>query len=384
MTAKAQTVKVPIELVQKVDDEAEAFVDAPLFQVSDDREIAHVVVLRTDPDDGYLGKMPPTVTEGDLKKRWGGGKYQLQARSERNKTIKGGFRTIDISGDPQFESKAAQAKWKRQQGLDDVAAPTSEGIGIKEIFALLSSTESKQKAEAERRSAELEAQHKRELERIRVEGEIRARERQADDERRERMAEEREERRRKEDDSREDRRRKDEAEREERRRKDEDAARTRDREFQLQISALGRKGNADGSDMLLKGIQLARELAPGGDDDNPIAAVAKALLPRVVDGFAPKPAPPTAPAAPAATKDAVTLDGEIGKKAQQVIDHLTSLGIDPERGIDHALTGLLKMGRPTVVPSTPTPPAAISPAPPAKTPEPPNGTTRVKPRTTKK
>ena len=390
--SKAQTLKVPVELVAKSEGEAEddGLQDAPLFSALEgDKRIAHVLVIRQDPDEGTLGKMPPTVTELDIKRRWGGGTFQLQGRDERNRPMKGAFRTVAIAGDPIFESEAAQAKWNRQHSVDSKPTPASDAIGVREIFALLSTTESKQKAEADRRAAELEAAHKRELEWIKVEGELRARERAAEDDRRERMAQEREERRRKEDEEREERRRRDDAERDERRRKDEETARQRDKEFQLQLAQLNRKGNADGSEMLLKGVELMRQLSPGGGESpDPVTAVATALLPGVLEKFggaAGKPAPPAASKpAPALSANAVTLDGPIGSKAQQVIAHLEQQGYNPEDAISQMFDMLLKARRKTAPePADPPPPAASSPAAAAPPPAP-NATTRVKARTTEK
>lgn len=391
MSGKAQTLKVPVELVAKNGDagaaeEDDGLQDAPLFSAVDgEKKISHVLVIRQDPDEGTLGKMPPTVTELDIKRRWGGGTFQLQGRDERNRPMKGAFRTITVAGDPMFESEVAAAKWKRQQGIaDKPGGAAADTFGVKEIFALLNSTEAKQKAEAERRAQELEAQHKRELERIRVEGEMRARERAAEDERRERLAEEREERRRKEDEAREERRRRDEAEREERRAKDQEQARARDREFQLQIAALGRKGNADGTEMLFKGIELAQKFGAGGGDDDIVMHFAKAVLPGVVEKFggaAGKPAPQALAPVPAATSaDAVTFDGPIGKKALTVIEHLKSEGFDPESAISAVFDNLLRVRRKTA--PDPTPAAAAAPSSPAA--PAPNATTRVKGRTTKR
>ena len=386
MSGKVQTLKLPVEVVAKngagaQDDEDDGLQDTPLFsEVEGDRKIAHVLVIRQEPDEGALGRMPPTVTEMEIKRRWGGGTFRLQGRDERNRPLKGAFRTVEIAGDPNFQSEAAAARWRKEQGLDKPATPAGDAIGIKEIFALLNTTEAKQKSEAERRAADLEAQHKRELERIRLEAELRAREREAEDERRERLAEERDERRRRED-----------ADREERRRKEDEAARVRDKEFQLQLAQLGRKGSADGSEMLLRGIELARSLGAGGGDggDDPVTSVAKALLPGVLDKFGGGGAKPPASAAPGAaaaqSANAVTLDGAIGTKAQQVIAHLQAQGYDPEAGINNAFDMLLKIRRKTAPDATPSP-AAAAPSSPAAAAAAPvsNGTATVKRRTTKK
>jgi hypothetical protein len=385
MSGKVQTLKLPVQVVAKggtadEDDEDDGLQDAPLFGgVDGEKKIAHVLVIRQDPDEGTLGKMPPTVTELEIKRRWGGGTFQLQGKDERNRPMKGAFRTVTIAGDPIFESEAAQLKWKRQQGLaDKPATAPADGFGIKEIFALLNSTEVRQKADADRRTAELEAQHKREIERIRVEGELRARERADEEERRERMAEEREERRRRED-----------AEREDRRRKDDDERRARDKEFQLQLAQLGRKGSADGSEMLLRGIELARSLgAGGGEGDDPVTSVAKALLSGVMEKFqggggAKQPSPAAPGATGATSKDAVTLDGAIGTKANQVIAHLQREGYEPEAAISQMFDLLLKARRKTAPDPPPAAPAAPS-SPAAAAAAVSNGTATVKRRTTKK
>jgi hypothetical protein len=372
MSKKASEHVIRLETATKPElDEADAaLANAPLFAVADDADVSHIMVTRTDPYEGTLGRMPPTTTELEIKRKWGGGTFQLQARNERNRMIKGGFKTLEISGDPIFESLAAQKKWERRNGLEeDAPAPPSDAIGIKEIFALLNSTESKQKAEADRRSAEQEAAHKRELERLRVEGEIRTRDRAEEDARRERMAQEREERRRKEDEERDERRRREQEDRDERRRKDEEAARLRDREFQVSIAQISKKGNADGSEMLLKGIQLAKDLGTGdGPTADPFSAIAAALLPGVADKLglvgggksAPVPAGGGPPAG-AASADAVTFDGALGKKTREVIAHLEAEGYDPESAIATVLDQLKRVKRKTA-PAAPAVAAATSPA----------------------
>jgi hypothetical protein len=368
---------VPVTVVDK-DEDAEALNDAPLFEVSDEKKIASVLVRRMDPDEGTLGTMPPEITELEIKRRWGGGTFQLQARDERNKPLKGGHRTIQIAGDPLFESKAAQAKWKRQQQIDDAppAGAGGDAIGLKDIIAILSSTESKATAAAALRFEEQDRQHKREIERLRIEGELRAEERKADDERRERAQLEREERRRKEDE-----------EREERRRKDDESARQRDREFQVMLASLTKKGGADGADMLLKGISLARDLGGGGGDSptDPVTAVAAALLPTLLGGRAPAGAPglvpPAAAAAPPAAPgdEPVTFDGALGKKTLAVVQHLQAQGYDPEAAIAGVWDTLLKVKKPTA-PAAPAPPAPSL----AAAGDAPKATPPAKRRTTKK
>lgn len=368
---------VPVTLVKDKDDEAEAFEDAPLFEVSSDLKIASVLVMRTDPDEGTLGTMPPQVTELAIKRRWGGGHYQLQARDERNKTMKGGYRSIVLAGDPIFESAAAQAKWNRQQQLEgNNNRPPSDTIGLKDVIALLSSTEQKTAAAAALRFEEQDRQHKRELERLRVEGELRAQERKAEDERREHQQQEREDRRRREDE-----------EREERRLKGEETARQRDREFQVMLRGITQqKGGGDGADMLLKGIALARDLGGGGGDGDPVTAMAAALLPTLLGPKAGAPAAPVVPparpaaAAAAAGDEPVTFDGALGKKTLAVVEHLKAMGYDPETAIAGVWDTLLKAKRNTPAPPAPAAAAAALPA----AGDVPKATPAVKRRTTKK
>jgi hypothetical protein len=368
---------VPVTVV-KDDETEEAFEDAPLFEVADGRKIAHVLVMRADPDEGTLGTMPPQVTEMQIKRRWGGGTFQLQARDERNKPMKGGFRSIQIGGDPIFESQAAQAKYNRQQRIEAGGdRTTGDAIGLKDVIALLSTTEQKAAAVAALRLEEQDRQHKRELERLRLEGELRAAERKAEDERRERAQQEREDRRRREDE-----------EREERRRKDEETARHRDREFQVMLRGLTTQKGGDGADMLLKGIALARDLGGGGGDSDPVAAVAAALLPTLLG---PKPAAaaaPVVPAAPAGGKavagdEPVTFDGALGRQTLAVVQHLQEQGYDPETAIAGVWDTLLKAKRRAPAPApAPAPVAAAATLPPAG--DAPKATPPAKRRTNKK
>jgi len=369
---------VPVTLVKDKDDESEAFNDAPLFEVDAERKIASVLVMRTDPDEGTLGTMPTQVTELAIKRRWGGGTFQLQARDERNRPMKGGFRTIQIAGDPIFESKAAQAKWNRQQQIEGGPPASSDAIGLKDVIALLSTTEQKASAAAALRLEEQERQHKRELERLRLEAEIKAEERKAEEQRRERALEEREERRRREDE-----------ERDERRRKDEELTRQRDREFQVMLRGLTQqqKGGGDGADMLLKGIALARDLGGGGETD-PVSAVAAALLPTLLGpklaGAAPAVAAavPAAPAAPA--DESVTFDGPLGRKTLKLVEHLKGQGYDPEAAISHVWDTLLQSKRSIAAPGNVAPASAPGPSDAAPAPAAGKATAPAKRRTTKK
>jgi hypothetical protein len=296
------------------------------------------MVIRLGPvDEGMVGKLAPTDGHETIARRWGGGKYKCVARDGKGKPIKGGFETIEIAGEPIFKSKGAELEYKRQIG-EDTRAPATAAVASTaptsmDIVAILSRQADEQRAAFERRQLEAEAQHKRDMDRIREEAGIRERERAAADERRERERKEDEERRRKE-----------EIDREAREKRYADEARMRDRQF---FEAMQKQaGSKDPTESLMLGIKLATDLRGGDEDRSPWAAalapiagaIAKAAQSAQAGRTEAAPALPAraapaaaAPAKPAAKKaEGVTLEGELAIKAKSTIEKIKAIGANPE------------------------------------------------------
>lgn len=346
-----------------IDEEVEQFLDVPLFEVVGDRRVDSIHVERTDPDEGTLGKCPPHWSELDIKRKWGGGTYKLQARDEKNKPMKGGFRTITIAGDPLFESPTAAAKWKRQQGVEPTMAATASTPSLAELLQLLQAKEGSAKTEAEKRISEMERRHALEMEKLQAEAKIRALEKKDEDDRRERERADRDARDKRDREERDERMRKEAEDREDRRRREEQAARERDREFSLTMAQLQKRstGEADPTAMLVKGIEIAQKVA-GGDLD-PLSELARNIPGILQTG--------KELIRPGTTKDddkTLTLEGPLGLKALALVEHFKRNGIDPATGLSNLFDHVMTLGK-QVTPAAGAPaaaaPAAAAPTAPA-------------------
>jgi hypothetical protein len=366
--AKSNTVTLKLGREKADDDEAagaEPFAETPLFSGKEIGEtVDHILVQRMGPvEEGSLGRIDPGSTEDEVARRWGGGKYKLIARNAKSKPVAGGFATIDIAGEPRFKTPAALKEYETMIGKAPAAAPAPaapQGIGIEQILTLFAGQDARARADAERRQAEADAAHKRELERLRLEADMREKERRADDERRAAEARERDERRQRESEEREERRAKEASE--DRKRMQEHQA------FMLQLSQT-KGGTKDPTETLLAGVRLALELGEAragrgdGDGGDPVSELVH-NLPTILEKAGalrnPSGAPPAAAAAD--KPDEVTLAGDLGRKAKAAVDHLKAQGIDPTQALDHTFTALLRARRApaAAAPPQPAPPPAAA------------------------
>lgn len=327
-----------------VDAEADDLAISPIFDLGN-AEFSYVTIYRDEPDDGHQGRLPPTASEVDIKRKFGGGTYTITARNTQGKPLKGGFRQLTIAGDPIFQSQAAERKWKRQQGYEEgkpAAAATSGPMTIGETLLMLEKMGEKARAEsrdwAEQRSRESQLTHERNMEILRADAARRESELKFERERLERESQER-------------------IERMEREAKEE---RERNREFMkttldmMSTKAASKGGGDDAVATLLKGIELARSFGGGGGggeegESDPLAALATAApqimaeARRLIASDKPAAAAPQAnPAAGGDDPNAVTLEGEIGKKARRLIMHLQGQGKDPERVLSQSIDVLMR------------------------------------------
>lgn len=349
MTQKALLVDIPnAPGPASASPESSPLEGSPLFadHLDGQEAVDHIIISRVMPiREGSLGKIEAESTEDDVFQLFGGGKYRLQARDANSKPIKGGFRTLDLAGDPKFTSETSRALWRRMTALPETtAAPAGTPAGtpplsLQEIIALTSGADERRREDYDRRVADQERAHQREIERLRAEAEVRQRERAEDEERRRKEGEDREERRRKE----------------------AEETRQRDREFQammLQIANTAGAGKADPITVLLQGFQLGQQVGGGGEPGDPISALV-GNLPQILDrasALLPGRGPAAAPAANPSGQPQIVLQGKIAQKATAVVEHLKAQGADPEIAMDRAFDALLAMKRQTA----PTAPSAAA------------------------
>lgn len=128
----------------------ELHLEAPLFSplLRRAKRIDSVAVLRKDPDSGYLGTMPPDVTEATLKAKWGGGTYRLEGKNAAGQIVADGVRTCKLAGDPIFQSELEEKQWRKANGLPDKTATPAQGaLSIKDLLLLIDEKDEKRRAE---------------------------------------------------------------------------------------------------------------------------------------------------------------------------------------------------------------------------------------------
>lgn len=319
---------------------------APLFDLSEKSDaIVSIDVHRVEPheDEGFLAKISPSSTQSDILARFGGGKYQLDAKNAQQKYVQ--RRTIVIAGDPKFTSRVAEARWRRAQGLDDMQdivptvvtpAPTAAPAFDPLQFIQMQIAAAREEREARRL-----------------------------DER------EREESRRREEREAEERRRKWEAEAEERRRRADEEARERERQhnatmMQMLTSKPEGGGATEAVKMLLQGLELGRNLGATRDDDDDedgedsLAGVIKQAVKGVAGGFMEgqraHQRPAQNPGAPAS--DAVRLTGTLASKVKKLASVAKAKGLNPDELLDETVGKLAEHieGAPTPEPEEKTSP----------------------------
>ena len=284
---------------------------APLFADESNGEIAYILVTREDPEEGYLGRISAAATEEDIRKKYGGGTFMIDARLSTGKPIKNGRKVIPIAGDPIFKNEAAERKWKRERGLLDPEKGTQKTqpetqFGLMEMMLLLDKQAEKARLEAREfgvaREREASQTHQRQIELI-----------QADSLRREqdlRMQSERIDREAKEE-------------------------RERNREFMATLIKLREDSRpteapADASvRLLMSGIQLARDLGTGGaEEQNPIASLVQ-KLPDILSETRRLVNTEKNPSAKKDDEEKVTFEGELADKVKAAVQRIQKQGKDP-------------------------------------------------------
>jgi hypothetical protein len=245
---------------EEEEEEAEDLASAPLFAPVNraGKRIDRVSVRRLEPNSGFMGIMPPTVTEDMIFAKWGGGDYRLEAKNDAGGILK--VRAYKIAGDPQFASEAEEKAWRRLNGLEPRgrAADTN----VEKMLEVMEARDDKRRAELLERE-----------ERTRKDADAR-------EERERRLREERDTIARREEDAREERRRREAREDDERRtrahREDLEritaqnaAALAQSQQYFTQLAASMKadehgRSATDPVKTLITGIQLARDLGAAG------------------------------------------------------------------------------------------------------------------------
>lgn len=305
---------------------------APLFPGASD-EWTQVHVERVEPveEEGFLGRLPISATEQEIRGRWGGGRYLVRAMNARGQFKQN--RTISIAGDPVFVSEVNAERWRRGLGVassgragasSPAPAPAPQGLGLGEVMTLIQTL---QASAQQQQQAWLQQQR-------------------ADDERRRREDEQREERRRRED-----------QEREERRAREANEARSRDQQFlgtMLQLIASKPAAAPDSGKATMEaftlGLTTALKLKGGGggededddqgEDEGGVAEVVKGAVRGLVDAVADRAgvgkgssssasSSSSAPALPAASSEPVTITGALGDQVKEFVAKASAAGKDP-------------------------------------------------------
>lgn len=302
---------------------------APMFADAEGN-FTEVRVWREQPveEKGFLGNLPASTTEEELGNEFGGGTYRMQLVAGHKIAA---TRTISIAGDPRFQSAVARAKWQRRNDVSDpqpvvaaAAAPPPDTTGpMLSMMVTMFAQLQKMQADA--------------------------------DERRARMQIEAEERRRREDLEREERRKRDEAEQRERdRQHQQENLKIMQTLIQAQQGPPAAEPGGNAVELLLKGVELARSLAPAaggggggeGDDDDGggedvIASGVKSAVRGIIDAIGSRgqsgPPAPAPPSAREAGNGSLQIDGILADHIRGFVVQAQAQGMDPEAALTVAV-----------------------------------------------
>jgi hypothetical protein len=382
-------------------DATEAVELPPIFDPKSitDYHITKIRVSRTTPDEGFLGYLDDVenATEASIKDIWGGGTYRLDGTNSTGKLLK--VTTRKISGDPKFESLAAEITWKRQKGIPLTPAVTGEkAMSTADVLIMLKQIEAeKHKEMEEREEKNRKAREDAEKQRRQEERDHQERMRRLDIEAAERA--------RKDDDERDRRRKLDDEERENRRRREVAETETRQQNFMQQTiqmvqqsgqqalqfvkATAAEKGESGGHGSIMDTIKMVlaiKEAFGGGGDPeettDPMALVLKhgpewlnglgnaiGGTIREIKGGGVRPAPAQIAAQPGNPLAGLPIpaDNPLSGKLTTLVSKLAAKGINPEVAlnsiVDRVLTdvdGLPAQGATVAKPSTPNGPVPFT------------------------
>lgn len=346
------------------EDETDLQTFGALFNTPEgDGGIVRVRVISREPDEGSLGYIDDMdASEDVLRERWGCRTYVIQGidathRIRKSMQIKVG------GGDPIFHSEAAEAKWRRANGLPSKAASANGGLSPLELLKTMEERDEKRKREEkeerrerEEREAKAEARRREDERAWQVQREKDARDWEM---RKAQMERDAEDRRRREEADREDRRRKDDAERAERERRDRLEAEARSQQHMQQMLTMVKQSSeqallhmkttaatnavaANPMNQMLETVKLVGVIkdafgggAAGGDADmDPVSMLIKAL-PDMIGGIVPAIGATVREirgggAAPPAQAQ---LPPVVASRMEALAQQFAARGVDPEAGI---------------------------------------------------
>lgn len=157
------------------------------------KTIATISVRRLSPVEEYLGTIDRSADEEDIRKRWGGGVYQLVCKNAAGRNVTGGQRTVTIAGEARDDEGRRSNDVSTIVKAHQLAAKIETDAWRQRAETEARLAEEERRKRAEERKAELEvlraenelrikqedAKHARELERIKAESENRLREERA-------------------------------------------------------------------------------------------------------------------------------------------------------------------------------------------------------------
>lgn len=320
---KARTLAVvEVDRDEETGEAADETKGIPLFEGLQGE--VQIEVYRLEPiEEGTIGTLAADADEATIRRRWGGGVYKVTAKGTNGQFTRR-QRTVTIGGDPRFESKDAIRRYRIKNGEiqeegKSAAAPAAaapSGFGMSEILALLQTSHTQQLAfmQAQVNASSLAADQR-----------AQAAAKMAED------------------------------------------ARARDQQFLASMLAL-RSSEAKAAPpaadpmammtVLLKGLELGRDMGGGGEADPVTAFIsalpqilpqAQALLNAGKEGAAAAPAAVAAPAnqqQPAGPR--LLLTGPIAERFQRTVAALQAKGYDAEKALAVALEQL------AAVPNAPT------------------------------
>jgi hypothetical protein len=321
---------------QEVEKEEDAARGIPLFEGLADE--VKIEVYRMEPiEEGTIGTLAPDADEATIARRWGGGVYRVTAKGTDGKFGRK-QRTVTIGGDPRFESKDANRKYRIKIGeLPDenkTAAPVAPGFDVSGLLSIV-------QASHQNAMAFMQAQLAAQAQQAQAQQLAQQQANQAQQVAAAKMA---------------------------------DEGRQRDREFFTTMLAL-QKADQKATDplamipVMVKFLELGKDMAGGGGEADPVAAFI-ANLPQIIpqaqalleSGKVATAARAAVPPQPEASGLRVTLTGGTAEQLQKTIEALQGKGYDPEKSLVMALAQLEKIPNAPTKPDAPAPPAAAGPA----------------------
>jgi hypothetical protein len=297
---------------EALEGDAEPVKLGPIFALKGDKAEAHekTRVYRDEPvDEGYVGDIPPEGTQEDIRRRWGGGIFHLQAVDSNGAFLKQ-LSGVKIAGEPIFDNGLAAKKYRRwlTSNFSDATPAAAPGRTVEETIALE------------------EARHRRELERIRAEADAALARAKVEAEAR----------------------REDELARQARQQEWFAIQTKQQQDFMATMAKIHTEAGGGGNQIMETLASLALQRLAGGDGGGPSDPVTAFLArgPEILQELRKTGAAigaernPRAAGNPAAA-GGLTITGPLANKLRRLVGHLQNQGVDPETALDAAMSAML-------------------------------------------